>query len=382
MELNEPITERRRQTRSSIYHYLYQHQGFCAKQTLAQELGLSLPTVYQNLTELMEAGLVAFSGEQRSTGGRRAMGLDIVPDARVAVGISVTDTRVRMSLADLRLQELCYCSEVWDSHMDFGEFCDGLAHALEQFLDRNHVDREKLLGVGVAFPAVISEDGKSLVLAPTLHMRNVLLDRLHKAIPYPTQIQNDGTCGGHAESFMRTGGDASNDRGNMAYLSLENGVGGSILLSGKLYDGDHTRSGEFGHMCMEADGLPCQCGRKGCLEAYCSARRISDDLGISLDDFFCELQSGNKEYAALWQDMLLHLARGINNIYMTLDCDVVLGGFLTQYLEPWLPVLRQYVAEANPFAENGDFVHLSLLKSHSVPMGAALYFIQQFVDSI
>ena len=378
MELNETITERRRQTRSSIYRYLYAHRDFCAKQTVAQDLGLSLPTVYQNLTELMDAGLVGFSGEQRSTGGRRAMGIDIIADARIAIGISVTDTRVRFAAVDLRLQELCYRSigRVLDS--DFEELARFLARELEKFLDENGLDREKLLGVGIALPGVISTDGSSMVLAPTLHMQNVPFSALRSCIPYPIWVQNDGTCGGYAEWFLHSG----DEKGNMAYISLENGVGGSLLLGGQLYDGDHSRSGEFGHMRVEKDGLPCQCGKRGCLEAYCSARRISDDLGLSLDAFFAELDAGNQEYAALWEDMLRHLAAGINTINMALDCDVVLGGFLTQYLEPWLPVLRQYVAEANPFAPDGDFVHLSRLKNHSVPMGAALYYIKQFIAGI
>ena len=382
MNLNDTITDRRRQTRSGIYQYLYRHQDFCSKQMIAQSLGLSLPTVYQNLTELMDAGLVGFSGEQRSTGGRRAMGLDIVTDAKIAIGISVTDNRVRLASVDLRLQELSYRSIMFQPDMDFAEFCDFLARELERFLNNNHIDRGKLLGVGIALPGLISADGSSVVLAPTLHMSNVDLNLLHQAIPYPLQIQNDGTCGGHAEWFMRVGGDESGGSCNLAYLSLEIGVGGSIHLGGNLYEGDNFRSGEFGHMCLERNGLLCQCGKKGCMEAYCSARRFSDDLGLSLDEFFQELQAGNSDYAALWQDMLYHLAEGINNINMILDCDVVLGGFLTQYLEPWMPQLRQYVMEGNPFAENSDFVCLSILKNHSVPLGAALFFIDQFINSI
>ena len=382
MPLNHTVTQRRRQTRSGIYQYLYRHREFCSKQTVAQAMGLSLPTVYQNLTELMEAGLIRYSGEQRSTGGRRAMGLDIVPDARVAIGISITDTRVRLIAADLRLQELAYRSirqTIGDSMENFSAM---LSHELEDFLNVNCIDRSKLLGVGIALPGTLNAERDSMVIAPTLHMQNVPLNQLRSAIPYPIWVQNDGTSGGHAEWFMRTGNGSTESNGNMAYISLENGVGGSLMLGGQLYDGDHFRSGEFGHMNVHANGLICECGKRGCLEAYCSARRISDDLGLSLDAFFEALEAGNTTYAALWQDMLQHLAIGINNISMALDCDVVLGGFLSEYLRPWLPQLREYVAQGNTFAESGDFVHLSLLNSHSVPLGAALYFIKQFIDTI
>lgn len=383
MELDRTITERRRQTRSSIYQYLYHHKGFCSKQTVAQDLGLSLPTVYQNLTELMDAGLVRYSGEQRSTGGRRAMGLDITPDARIAISISVADNYIRFAAVDLRLQELCYHSIKHQLNDNVGDLLSFLAVELEKFLDENLIDRKKLLGVGIAFPGVISADGETLLFAPTLHLQNVQLKEFQNKIPYPVQMQNDGTCGGHAEWFVRTeNGSNTTGGGNMAYIFLENGVGGSLFLGGQLYDGDHARSGEFGHMCVETGGLLCSCGKRGCLEAYCSASRISDDLGLTPDEFFRALEAGNEEYAALWQDMLRHLAVGINYVNLMMDCEVMLGGFLSEYMGPWLPQLREYVAQGNPFEPNGNFVHLSSLKSHNVSFGAALYYIKQFIDTI
>lgn len=382
MELSENITDRRKHTRSSIYRYLYHNREFCSKQMLAQNMKLSLPTIYQNLSELMDAGLVGYTGKQRSTGGRRAMGVDIIADARIAVGISVTDNRIRFVAADLRLQELCYHRILYSFDGDFHRFADFLAAELDIFIADNSIDRERIIGVGIALPAVLSEDRSRIVLAPSLHMHDVSFDYLEKVIPYPIRIQNDGTCGGHAEWFMRHSGNNENDTGNLGYLSLENGVGGSILIGGQLYDGNHFRSGEFGHMCVEKDGLACECGSLGCLEAYCSAKRISDDLGISPDEFFEAVSDGNKVYYDMWMELLKHLAIGINNINMVLDCDVVLGGFLSDYLEPWMPLLRQYVTEGNPFKDSGDFVHLGLLKSHSVPLGAALYFILEFYDSI
>ena len=87
MDVNS--NERRRQTRSNVYHYLYGAQEFCTRQSLAQALDLSLPTIYQNLTDLVDAGLVRYAGQSQSTGGRKASGLAIVPDARVAVGIAL-----------------------------------------------------------------------------------------------------------------------------------------------------------------------------------------------------------------------------------------------------------------------------------------------------
>ena len=62
--MENSFADRRRQTRSSVYHCLYEAEGFCTRQTLAQSLGLSLPTIYQNLTELVDSGLVRYAGAE------------------------------------------------------------------------------------------------------------------------------------------------------------------------------------------------------------------------------------------------------------------------------------------------------------------------------
>lgn len=376
---NGAARSRKAQTKSRIYQFLYRRKGFCSKQIIADELGLSLPTVYQNLTELMNEGLIGFSGEQLPTGGRRVSGLDIVADARIAVGVSLTHSGLRFSAADLRLNELCSRRVELGEHRP-GNFdtCQYVAAELERFLDENGLDREKLLGVGIAIPAVFDASGASIVLAPTLQLQNRRLCAFQDVIPYPVQVQNDAKCAGCAEVFLRSG---SEER-NVAYLSLQNGVGGAILLGGELLQGDHLRSAEFGHICIEPEGRPCACGKRGCLEAYCSPDRITAELGVSPDEFFREIRNGNGGYFALWQDMLKHLAVGINSINMMLDCDVVLGGYLSEYMEPWMSQLRHYVAAGNPFDDSGSFVELGMIKSHSVALGAALHFVKKFTESI
>ena len=80
--------------------------------------------------------------------------------------------------------------------------------------------------------------------------------------------------------------------------------------------------------------------------------------------------------------MLRHLAVAVNAIRLTLDCDVILGGFFSEYLQPYLPVLRRYVLAGNPFESDAEFVQLSSLRRHITPLGAALYFIREFVASV
>ena len=80
--------------------------------------------------------------------------------------------------------------------------------------------------------------------------------------------------------------------------------------------------------------------------------------------------------------MLRHLGVAVSSIRMTLDCDIVLGGFLSEYLAPYLPVLRRYVSAGDPFVDSADYVQFSKLRRHITPLGAALHFIREFVENI
>jgi predicted NBD/HSP70 family sugar kinase len=135
-------------------------------------------------------------------------------------------------------------------------------------------------------------------------------------------------------------------------------------------------------MCVEPNGLLCNCGKKGCLEAYCSTLRISTNIGITLDEFFEGIQKGNLNYKALWDDVLEHLAIGINNIHMALDCDVILGGILSQYLEPYMPELTWRIAEKDTFEDNTEYVKLCHYPCRADTMGVALHYINEYIENI
>ena len=375
--MESSYNDRRRQTRSSVYHCLYETEGFCTRQMLAQNLGLSLPTIYQNLTELVDSGFVRYSGEAHSTGGRRAAGLEIIPDARIAVGVSVAADRLRFSAADLRLSELASRSVDFTTRgRTIAELSRVISEELERFLDEARLDRSRLLGVCVALPGLLTPQRDRLLFAPTLRLRDSELRPIYESLRYPSYVENDATSSGHAEWFTRGA------VGNMAYISLECGVGGSVLIGGSPYHGSNQRSCEFGHMCIVPGGLKCSCGKHGCLEAYCSPDRVSKDLGISLTAFFDELERHNPEFTMLWSDVLQHLADGLAHLRMCFDCDAVLGGLLTQHMPAYLGLLRQYVAANDPFSDNALYVSLSVLGGRSVPLGAALHFISEFLDNM
>lgn len=374
-KLSLPPTKRRRMTRNQIYQYIYKAPG-CSKQEISDNLRLSMPTVHQNLNELTQAGLVRIDGVGESTGGRRPLQLTIDENARFSLGVSVTDNHFRIVAANLRLDEIAYQKYAHPHCNNLKELGNFLSGDLEDFLNRFGLNREKLLGIGIALPAIFDANKTCVVTAPTLDLHYQDLRLLTDGIPYSVEVYNDATSGGYAEWHVQQ------DSNCMAYLSLEGGVGGAILMNGVPYTGLNGRSGEFGHICVQPEGLSCKCGLRGCLEAYCSSNRISTDLGISVEQFFAGLKAGNLAYQTLWKDYLRHLAAALATIRMVFDCRIVLGGYVAPYLTPFLQELRRLTASHDPFDDEAEYISLCHYPKHAVPLGAALHFINLFIEEL
>lgn len=368
------ISDRRRHTRNKIYRALYDSPVPLSKQALSVKLEMSLPTIYQNVTELMEMGLIEYTGTQSSSGGRPAMQMRAVPNARFAIGAFLSVDNIYFALTDLMCGVLAY-KEVGHKLPLFGSsYNQFFSSQLESFIDENNIDRSKLLGVGICLSGIIQPENMLVFYAPPLNLRNVSIKPLIESIPYPVNVENDANSGGFAEWFNDSSGES------MAFLSLAWGVGGATFVNGDKFSGTNQRSGEFGHMCIEYNGRPCACGKRGCLEAYCSSSRLSSELGMTLDDFFDKLHHGNKELQDIWDDYMKHLAIGVHNIRMALDCRIVIGGTMSSYLVPHMPRLRRMVAACDPFCSECDYVSLAKYSGNGAPLGTALHFVKDFLD--
>ena len=110
--------------------------------------------------------------------------------------------------------------------------------------------------------------------------------------------------------------------------------------------------------------------------------RFTTDIDKTIEEFFELVHKGDPASKALWDDVLKHLAIGINNIRMVFDGDVLLGGFVSEYLEEYLPEIKSYVAERNAFGDSGDFVRLGKFPRKAGMMGIAWHFINDYIESI
>jgi glucokinase len=130
----------------------------------------------------------------------------------------------------------------------------------------------ELIGIGVGAPGPLDTRSGIVLLTPNLGWVNMpLRARLHEGLGLKTALDNDANCAILGEWWQ---GAARNTR-NAIGLTIGTGIGGGIIINGRLYHGSSDIAGEFGHMTIDANGRRCKCGNYGCIEAYASGPNIA-----------------------------------------------------------------------------------------------------------
>ncbi|HYE69708.1 MAG TPA: ROK family transcriptional regulator [Anaerovoracaceae bacterium] len=360
--------------RNKVYRYIYENDKV-AKQDLVRDLGLSLPTISQNLTELFDMGLLRYAGKFESSGGRKPKKISIIPDARMVIGVEIKMEHINILAIDLKgnirpSERLDYNFEVSDRYGIF------LAGEIENYIRRKAINPEIILGVGISIPGVLSEDKKNLINAPTLKTRHVPIEAITKHISHKIFIENDANAGGFAELHSRK------DLEALAFLSVSEGVGGSFVYNGVLYRGMNNRGAEFGHVTVVNNGKQCACGKLGCLEAYISTSVLAYGKERQVDTFFEKLKEADADCKAIWEEYLSFLCMGVNNIRTIFDCDVILGGTLARYVGDYFEDVKTQLSRINVFDNNADYLHLSNYTSNASAIGTALHFADEYIKTV
>lgn len=366
--------EVKRKNRNRIYRYMCK-SGIVSNPDIAYELKLSLPTVTQNTKELIEMGLIEEIGELESTGGRKAKALSISANSKMAVGIDITRNHIGFLLTNLTGQILKYERIYYPFCKSDGYFCD-VNEKLEDFLEDSQAEKEKILGIGISFPGIVDLEKKEITNSHALDVKALAFSYVEKFFQYPCVFLNDANAGAYAE------GTQAGEEKQFFYLSLSNTVGGAVYSNGKLVYGSEYRCGEVGHMTIVPDGLECYCGKTGCLDSYCTAKRLAELADGKLEGFFDGLRNERKEFVEEWDQYTNYLAVAVNNIHMVLDCDIMLGGYVGSYAGEYISDIRRKVSVRNTFSEEGQFVKVCSYKVGAAALGAALYVIEIFVEQV
>lgn len=368
------LTDIKKKNLSDVFHYIYRTPD-CSKQTIANALNMSLPTVTQHLNTLLAENLIEKSGQLSSGVGRKAASYRIVATARIAVGIEILSRHVYITALNLYGKK--EIKEKITLKFDPSEdYFKELKTRIYAFLDKNNFRQDQLLGIGLGIQGLTSRNGREITYGKILNCTGLTIDCFEQYFSVPCKFVHDSECASNSELWENpTLQDA-------IYISLGDHLGGAIFINGQLQMGLTGKSGTFEHTTLIPGGKECYCGKKGCAECYCSGHALTND-SMELDEFFAQKEQGDEECIKKWKDFLHHLSMLIHNLHLVIESTIILGGHITPYFsEEDIAFVREQVVELSTFHENADHIVSGRCRNDAVSIGAALPFIKEFLEKI
>ena len=367
---------------------------------IAGKVNLSKTTVSAIVAELLEEGLVSEvgTGLAQPVGGRRPILLQFNNKALVAVGVEVDSRECVGVLVDLSGQPFeRVTTAVVDSSVEAvikqlestaAQLCAGL-------------DRDRIVGYGIALPGLINSTGTTVRLAVNLDWRDVPLRALlEPSLGDHLYVIDRGKAAALGEIWHGVGKDVD----DLIYIYIGRGIGGGIVIGRSLHSGVGNLAGEIGHVTVEPAGPLCRCGNRGCLEALAAgpaiavrtrekmrqgketllAQWIGDNFdavtgkmvaeaAIKGDGLSLEIMEETGEYIGIAVAALINLLN---------PEVVVIGGPVSRSGGVLLKAIRAAVRRRAVSASlSGVKIVRSKLGDEAAAIGAAAAVIEQFVDS-
>jgi predicted NBD/HSP70 family sugar kinase/biotin operon repressor len=328
------LSRPRRNNRLRILDAL-RHEGAASRPDLVRLTGLSRTTVTGIVDVLQDQGLVV-EQEANGTGravGRPAMLLRLNARAGAAVGIAVGPHTARVAIADLSASVLA------EHQVDVESPLDGLDQAaslVEAALSESGVPRDRIIGAAVALPGPIHartgapRTPSLLRLAPNQQNPQ---DTLQRLLDMPVTVDNDANLEAVAEHAYGAGRGVD----NLVYVTIGEGIGAGMILSGSLQHGASGLAGEIGHIQVEPNGGLCRCGSRGCLGTVAAtgplldALRITHGPDLDIDDLLALLAANDPGVRRIINDAGDAIGRVLADIASIVNPSrIVIGGTLAR----------------------------------------------------
>jgi glucokinase len=266
---------------------------------------------------------------------------------------------------------------------------EGPAPVLERLFElgrravaESDVDWPEIAAVGIGCGGPLDAERGVLLAPPHLPgWHDVPVTELAARIyERPAILENDASAAALAE-YRYGAGAGTRD---MVYLTLSTGVGGGVVVGGRLYRGASGNGGELGHVTIDWHGRQCKgCGRLGCLEAYVSGTSIAErarEAGLDVataDEVAAAARAGEAVASRVWDETVEALACGLTSIVNLFEPDlVVLGGGVSlsgdQLIEPVRAAVR--TSTMRPAGEAADIVQSALGERVGVVGAAAIVY--------
>lgn len=357
-----------------VYHYIYDNK-VTNKQTMTQNLQMGLSTVTQNIKILEEDGLITRNGYFDSTGGRKADALEINRLAQVAIGGAILKDCVHWVITDLYGEP--FETEVVPLPFSHDEdYATKIAESFHEFMQKKNPNKNNILGVSIATQGLLDETGRFVTYGKILNNFHMDLQALSAKIPYPCRFVHDSKAAASLELWR------NKEVKEGVMILLNRNLGGAIIAEGKVQEGLHGRSGTFEHLTMNQDGPLCYCGKRGCLETYCSVDHLEQRADTDIETFM-ENRKINSTYSIIWDDYLNYLAIAIRNLSVVLDGTFMISGYLAPFLsDEDMEYLFGRINHLATFPVDRNLLVLGTHGEFSQALGASLCYIQGFLERL
>lgn len=339
---------------------------------LAASAGLAAQTVSNICRRLLDADLIVEAGKETLGPGKPRTILRLNPRGMYAVGLHIDPAVTSYVLLDAVGKTVLSREEATDLEGDPVVAVLAMGAQIRTLIEASGVDQSRIIGVGVATPGPVDAATGTVVDPPHLPgwKRVPLQDLLQEATGLAVVVEKDVTAAAIAELWAESSVSAC----NFVFVYIGTGIGAGLVLDGHVVRGSSGNVGEIGHIIVDPDGPPCDCGRRGCVKVACMPETIvaqARDAGILpgidqlspaplMEDLAIVVQAAeNGEPCAmeLMERSAARMTGAISVLSNLLDVDrVVLGG-------PFWPVLAATYLERVP----AQLTQLSVTSSvHSV----------------
>lgn len=312
--------------RSHILNTIKTH-GPIGRADIARQTGLSPATVTSISAKLIAQNLVLEKEAGDSSGGRRPILLVINPKGGYVVGIKLTENNAIFALTDLDATVIAKSSIKLMRHAP-ELVVDDLAKMVTTVIQEQGISRKQLLGVGLGLAGIVDAERGVLRQSPIYGWKDIpLRNMLQRKLRVPIYIENDVNTLTLTEKWFGHGQQVD----NFLIVTVGRGIGLGIVVNGQFYHGQGGGAGEFGHTVIEPGGLACECGKRGCLEAYVSdpglVRAAQEAAGreelstfvMNVDELLMLAMAGNSVACGIFANAGRILGLGVANLINLFD---------------------------------------------------------------
>ncbi|MBO5908074.1 MAG: ROK family protein [Clostridia bacterium] len=200
---------------------------------------------------------------------------------RYYIGIDLGGTFIKGGICTREGELLINDKIATEGHLGGERVAENVSTLTKKLISELNISPSDVVGVGMGVPGLIDSESGTVVFWGKMRWENFPIGEMVSSLTgYPTRVINDANAAALGETLFGSGKKYK----NTVLLTLGTGVGGGVVIDGKLFEGNRSAGAELGHIVVVKDGVRCNCGRHGCLEAYASATALIRETRRAMEE--------------------------------------------------------------------------------------------------